>query len=730
MKRTRILWAVMALLLIPALTDARVTRIEITSLESPTFDGRVFGNVGQYEKLRGKIYGEVDPGDPLNAVIVNLDKAPQNTNGMVEYVTNFLIIKPVDMRKGNGKIFYEINNRGNHLGGFGINDISAGNDPTTAEDAGNGFLQRQGYAIVDAGWEGDVLPGNFRLTAEFPIATENGAEITAPILVEFSDRYTRNADIQANGGVSLPLSGSLSFASYESISTDQSVAGAELRVRFSDSTRPGTADIPAGMVIPTSEWQFAKCSKDPDTGVLTSTPSTTDICLPAGFSVDKVYQFIYTAKNPRVMGLGYAVTRDLGSFLRFETEDDFGNPNPLARSRHRRSRASTGITQIYARGISSTGMYVRDFIYQGFNEDEEHRKVFDAMWTEIPGAHKLYLNYAFAQPNPYSVQHRDRYVPDTSFPTTYAVTTDPLTGLTDGILKRCQDTDTCPKIFHVDSSTEYWQFRASLVTTDGLGNEIALPHNVRSYFMKGTQHGPAAVPSLGICQQLSDPLPRGARERAILVALDKWVTKGIPPPDSRYPRVSDGALVPFDQPSTGFPEIPGVIYAGLVNASGVRDFGPMVTENSGLVTMTPPVAVPGGEHVILVPKVDADGNDVAGVGAVQLLVPIATYTGWNTRAAGFSEGDLCDLTGMFLPFAETKDERLAAGDPRLSLEERYKDHKSYVKAVRNAARKLRKEGFLLKEDEKKIIQEAQESDILREVDHHHYHRDKHDHYRR
>ncbi|HEX9898292.1 MAG TPA: alpha/beta hydrolase domain-containing protein, partial [Candidatus Methylomirabilis sp.] len=668
----------LALSFLVSLTEARITRIEITSRE-PLAGGMSFGETGPYEKLRGKIHGEVDPGDPLNAVIVDLDKAPLNAGGMVEYATNFLMLKPVDMSKGNGKIFYGINNRGNTSSGTQrFNDAPTTNNPTTAQDLGNGFHFRQGYALVDAGWEGDVLEGNFRLTADYPVATDGGATITAPILVEFHDRYTNDARIAANGRVSLPLSGSLDFASYESISTDQAVAQAELRVRFSDSARPGTADIPPGVVIPTGQWAFARCSKDPVTGVITSVPSTTDICLPVGFSLDAVYQLIYTAKNPQVMGLGYAVTRDVGSFLRNQTADDFGNANPLALS-----AASPGITHMYAYGSSSTGMYVRDFIYQGFNEDESHRKVFDAMWTNIPGAHKLYLNYAFGQPNPFSVQHRDRYVPDTSFPTSYAVTTDPLTGLTDGILKRPA---TDPIVIHTDSSTEYWQFRAALVTTDGLGHDIALPDNVRSYFMSGEQHGPAAVPALGICQQLSNPLPRGAHHRAVLVALDAWVTEGIRPPKSRFPRVENGTLVPFDQASTGFPSIPGVVYAGLVNASGERDFGPLVSSNRGLVTLNPPVPMPGGEHVILVTKVDKDGNDIAGVRVPQLEVPIATYTGWNTRAAGFSEGDLCDLTGMYLPFAKTKAERLANGDPRKSLEERYKTHDKYVKQVGKAAR--------------------------------------------
>ncbi len=699
---TRILGALLAGMvafgatwLAPA-AEARITRIEITS-RVPFAGGMSFGDTGPYEKIRGKFYAEVDPANPVNAVIVNLDKAPRNSRGMVEYATNFLMFKPVEMSRGNGKLFYDINNRGNTALSFTfLNDGSGGgNDPTTAQHAGNGFLMRQGYAIVDAGWEGDVLLGNNRLTIEEPVPTNGGAPITAPILVEFIPGATNP--------VSLPLSGNVNFASYESVSTDQALAQAELRVRPSDSTRPGTADIPAGTVVPRSQWSFARCTRDPMTGAITSTPSTTDICLPAGFQFDNVYQLVYTAKNPRVMGLGYAATRDVGSFLRHQMTDDFGNPNPLAHD-----VASTGITHVYALGISSTGMYVRDFIYQGFNGDERHRKVFDVMWTMIPGAHKLYLNYEFSQPNPFSVQHRHRYVPDTSFPTTYGVTTDPLTGLTDGILKRPR---TDPLVIHTDSGTEYWQFRASLVHTDSLGRDLTLPDTARVYYMSSEQHGPAAVPARGICQQLSNPLPRGARDRAILVAFDAWASQGIRPPDSEYPR--GGHLVPFDQKSTGFPAIPGVTYAGLLNASGVRDFGPDVTQNRGLVTLNPPVPVPGGEHVILVPKVDHDGNDVAGVRVPQLEVPIATYTGWNVRAAPAVEGDLCDLTGMYLPFAKTRAERLATGDPRKSLEERYRTHEGYVKEVEKAARKLMKERFLLEEDVERIVQAAEDSDVLK-----------------
>jgi hypothetical protein len=612
---------------------------------------------------------------------------------MVEYATDFLILKPVDMSKGNRKIFYTINNRGNTgaLGAFN-GALGVGNNPTTAAHAGNGFLQRQGYAIVDAGWQGDVLPGNFRLTAQYPTVTDVGAEITGTIAVQFD--VSRH--IPVTGAVSLPLN-QANFDSYETVSLDTSSASLTVRDLVQSPETP----------IPSDRWAFATCQRNPTTGVVENiVPSSKHICYFEGFDPNKLYQLVYTAKNPRPMALGYAVTRDVGSFLRNQTSDDFGNPNPLALG-----AASTGITHMYAYGSSSTGMYVRDFLYLGFNEDEDNRKVFDAMWTNIPGGLRLHQNTRFTMPDIYSRQ--DLWAglwPMATFPFSYGVTTDPITGRTDGILKRPQ---TDPIVIHTDSSEEFWQFHGALVTTDGRGHDIPLPDNVRVYFMSSEQHGPAAVPTQGLCQQLDNPLPRGSINRAVLVALDEWVTKGIRPPDSRYARVDDGTLVPFDQASTGFPSIPGVTYAGLANTLPLRFYGPSFSSTGGVIDVMPPITLAGSGYTILVPKVDQDGNDLAGVRVPQLEVPTATYTGWNLRAAGFREGDLCGLDGMYLPFAETKVERLATGDPRLSLEERYRNHGGYVSRIIEAARKQRAERLLLQEDFARIVKGAAESDVLK-----------------
>ncbi len=710
MKRTTLLaTTLLAMILIPALAAARVTRLEITRRE-PLVGGMPFGASGPYEKLVGTAYLEVDPGDPRNAVIQDLDLVPANAAGRVELSTDVLILKPVDMSRGNGKIFFEVNNRGDNLAFFLMQDsvVFPANDPSTAADVGNGFLMRQGYTLVWAGWEGDVKAGNGRFTIQLPFPTADGTaggeEITERIIVEFHDRV-----FGGETPTTKPLSGGPSFGedflSYEAVSTDPVAAEAELRVRPSDSFRPGQAAIPQGTVVPTSEWSFAHC---PDGAP--GTPSTTDVCFFAGFRNDRVYQLIYRAKNPRVMGLGYAATRDVVSFLRHAAVDDEGTPNPLA----------TAIGPALCQGTSSSGMYLRDFLFQGFNEDETGRRVCDGMSIHIPGAHKLYLNYRFAQPNPFSVPHRDRYVPDVNFPVTYQVTPDPLGELPDdGILRRCLASGTCPKIFHTDTSTEYQVFRSALVHTDGQGNDLPLPPNVRMYLLSGTQHFvfKGFPPDRGFgdrqLQQPSNATHAGILMRALWVALDEWVTEGIEPPASRIPTVAAGTLVAPDQTSVGFPDIPGVRYTGGVNASGERDFGPRAPrgENRGIVDYLLPVVL--SEHVGLVPRADELGIDLGGINQPIVEVPVATLTGWNLRTAEFTEDDYCDLCGMTIPLFRTAAERLAAGDPRPSLKELYRSHGGYVSRIAAAARALKAQRLLLQEDVHRVIVEAAQSDVLK-----------------
>jgi hypothetical protein len=358
-------------------------------------------------------------------------------------------------------------------------------------------------------------------------------------------------------------------------------------------------------------------------------------------------------------------------------------------------------------------MYFRDYLYFGFNEDEQGRRVCDGVHIHVPGALRLYLNYRFAQPNPFTQQHRERYVPDVNFPVTYAVTRDSLSGREDGILKRPA---TDPKVIHTDTSNEYWQFRASLLGSDPSGSvDVADPVNVRRYLLSSTQHGwfKGDTPHHGIanrqCQQLTNATHTGVILRALIVALEQWVKDGTPPPDSRVPRIADGTLVASDR--LAFPSIPGVTFTGLYNGSGERDFGPRVNGNSGVVDRLFPGIL--STHRILVPQVDRLGNDIPGVRHPLVEAPIATLTGWNTRTPEFGGDDLCDLLGSTIPLPRTRKDAKASNDPRPALEDLYRDHDDYVGKVEQAAKALEKQRLMLSEDVELTVREANESDVLR-----------------
>lgn len=703
-----------ALIAVPS--EGKLVRLDIKSREVVAA-GMTFGATGAYEKLTGTAYFEVDPRDPLNAQVFDINnaelsratrgssddsgddeddnKSANDREGVVKFSADAVILKPIDMSKGNGQLFFEVNNRGNKITLPMLNDTAPGvnnNNPSVPADFGNGFLMRQGYVVAWVGWGADIAPGGDRLTVKFPIAMDHGQPITERILTEYSDRNFGGAT-----PFTLPLSGGPAFNSYEAVATNPAAAEAELRRRPSDSPRPPSPAIPSGEVVPTSEWSFASCPSGAP-----GTPSLTDICLKGGFQNNMVYELRYRATKSPVMGLGYLTSRDFVSFLKHDRRDKTGTPNPVH-----------GIGKALCLGISSSGMYYRDYLYQGFNEDERGRRVCDGMQIHIPGVHKLYLNYRFAQPNPFSVQHRERYVPDANFPRRYQVEHDPLTGRRGGVLNH---PETDPKLFHTDSGTEYWQFRSSLVDTDDLGtSDLRHPQNVRRYLYSSTQHFPTkgATPTYGtgnrMCEQLSNVTHPGVISRALVVALDQWVRFNRIPPHNRVPTIFDGTLVPPE--ALAFPKIPGVTFLGLYNRSGERDFGPRVKGNRGVIDNLIPTVL--SEHRNLVPQVDAFGNDLAGIRHPLVEAPIATLTGWNTRRPEFTAGDLCDLTGMTVPLKTTAAERLASGDPRPSLQELYGTHEGYVNAIREAANKLERQGLMLREDVEKTISEAEASNVLK-----------------
>ncbi|MBV9431369.1 MAG: hypothetical protein JO137_06055 [Hyphomicrobiales bacterium] len=464
------------------------------------------------------------------------------------------------------------------------------------------------------------------------------------------------------------------------------------------------------MRIPESEWSFAVCEQGKP-----AVPDEKHVCLKAGFQPGHLYELIYRAKDPTIGGLGFAATRDVGAFLRNAMKDDMGNANPVY--------LPDNLATI--EGTSQSGRMIRSFLALGFNRDESGKRVFDGAYPHIGGG-LLPLNVRFGQPVRAWGQQTDHVYPAYDFPFTYARETDPLTLRTQGILDRCMATDTCPRIFHVATSLEMWEGRQSLGLTDPLGlRDVPDPANVRTFIMGSTQHGPAALPlatqaPFGNCQQQPNPNPQLWTMRALMSALTAWVLDDVAPPESAVPRIADGTLVAPDQ--VRFPPMPANRYGGVERPAAstarvydtlhVLDFGSLyrAADSSGIITREPPL-VRSGSYGVLEMQVDADGNDIAGIESVFSQVPIGTYTGWNLGRKDRFENGLCNLQGSFIPFAATRTERLANGDPRLSIEERYPTKDVYVAALKKAADGLVAKRYLLPDDAKLLVERAEKEGI-------------------
>ncbi len=645
--------------------QARITKIQITS-RAIAFGGASFGSVGQYETLRGVAFGEVDPHDPLNAVITDIKLAPRNARGMVEYNMDIWINKPVDMTRANGTLLHDVPNRGN------VRSLEINVGGAADLNAGDGWLQRQGYVMSDNGWQGDVDSG---LQIRLPIAThKNGTPIVERIRAEY---------IQGSAASTVDIT---TPPSYEAVSTSNVGATLTRRVHQNDPKE----------LIPNSQWAFADCSSTPFPGA----PSTTKVCLNGGFDTNHIYELLYDAKNPMVLGLGFAATRDFISFLRSGAAD-----NPLGHS----------IQNAIIYGSSQSGRYIRTFIHLGFNQDENGNMVVEGA---IPhkASNRGAFNVRFGQPDRLSgTQHTEAQYPGGESPQTWGVYHDKLSRVKAGQLDRCRKSDTCPKIFHTNTDTEYWQALMALNTTDSEGTEdLEIPGNVRIYLFAGTRHGggnvlaqpPATIPNPPAgCQMRNNSNPFIHGQRALLVALREWIVHGTEPPPSLYPRLSDGTLAALSD--IRYPYLPAVNFtlAGVTAQKFYLDRGPHfnVEDISGVMREPP---VKRGAYPVRQPQVDIDGNTVAGLPSTAMLAPLGTYLGWNVRRAGFSEGDSCDLNGAFVPFFRTLAERQAAGDPRPSLQERYPTHANYVAKVSAAADSLVARRLLLPEDAAFLIQQA------------------------
>jgi hypothetical protein len=639
-------------------------------VREPFADGMAFGDVGPYERLVGRVLFAIDPNDAANRAIVDLDQAPRNADGLVEYATDLYVLKPLDLARGNRRSLYDVNNRGTMRALQFFNDAPYSNSPRTAAHAGNGFLMRRGYTLVWSGWQGDILPVEERLTMHLPVARENGGPITGVVRAEF---------IAEEPGVTcFPLSANDYTVSYEAVSLDTRAATFTMREHEEDPRQP----------IPAESWQFAKLDANG-----TPIASPWHCYLPDGFRPGWLYELVYTAKDPTVLGLGLTGVRDLLSFLRHAQADADGAPNPLC------SEAAS-IEQIYGWGRSQSGRFLRELVYRGFNQDIQGRRVFDGIAPHVAGGGRIILNYRFAQPGRHPRQHEDHLYASDQFPFAYASLTDPLSGKTDGILTRPQ---TDPLVIHTQTASEYWQRRGSLVHTDPKGHDIPDHERARVYFFASSQHhaDPNSGPLQGIQRGCSNPLNTTPLLRALLDALDAWVTEGTPPPASRVPSAAAGTLVPAADVRERFPKIPSVEAPRHPNRLFAQEFG--ADFERGYQSKEPPDEDKSREYAVLVPQVDADGNDLPGIRTPHVEVPLATFTGWNFRQPGAAGQDLASLNGSYLPFAKSSAERQRSGDPRPSLEERYRSKAHYVRAVAQAAQRLVEQRLLLEEDADRYV---------------------------
>lgn len=647
----------------------------------PVADGYSFGEAGAYERLDARATLKVDPEAPANAFVVDLDKAPLDDDGRVTITSDVQILKPADMSRASRRMLVEIANRGNKRCLQFFNDAPGTNDPVSLAHMGNGYLLRRGHVVAWVAWQGDILPGDHRLQLDLPVATDDGRPLTGKVRTEFI--------AAASGITTFPLSGWVSTRSHPTVSRDTSRARL-VRRRYPHDTPEEIAP---------DKWMFARIEGggglDNQGAERAVVASDTHIHLPAGFEPGWIYELVYEASDPLVLGLGHVAVRDVTRFLRRDTADASGAPNPLG---------AGAIQRAYGWGRSQTGRYLRDFVWLGCNDDGSGRRVFDGILPHVSGAGLMWMNHRFANVvSPAGQEYEDHLNPADRFPFAYAASTDHLTGRSDAILKRPA---TDPLVLHTQSATEYWQRHGSLVHTDTQGNDLAEPANARVYLWSSSQHFADPLlksPTKGICRELVNVVWTSMLFRAMLDAMDAWATDGTPPPASRVPRRADGTLVGAADWHRQFPAIPGIMKPKGPSALARLDWGPDFA--AGIVDQ-PPRQLAGESYVVLVPSVDADGNDAAGVRAPMVAAPLATYTGWNLRDRGFGLGAMHEFTGSTIPFAETEAERTQTGDPRACLTARYGSSEGYVKAIRKAAEALVADRLMLAEDVERSVAAA------------------------
>ena len=695
----------LALACMPA--TARVTRIVIDQTLSPAFcRGEAcasHGSAGQYEQIAGRAWGELDPEDPLNALIQDIQLV-KDRDGKVRYVATFVITKPVDSARASGMLWHEVPNRGRpvlmsaqerEFGDIGLASSWQGDNAGFGNALGTTVRERMG---VDANhW------------LQLPVVkNRDGSPVTGQVFGRIINRSGTGAQplvVQTNPVPYMPASLDTGLATL--VSRDHETLDGRVR----GETR-----------IPPEDWKFCGGGSFDEPQPLTALP--VQICLRGGFNPAKLYQVVYTAKDPYPLGIGFAAWRDLGTFFKYAKADDQGTPNPIAGL----------ITHSIARGRSQSGNFLRGWLHLGFNQDEAKRQVHEGMWPVIAGR-RIALNFRWAQPDGVL----ELYQAGSEGPQWWLPWPDRARRLpARSIQDRCMASKTCPKIIEHFGSAEIWGLKLGpeWVGTDAR-RDIPLPDNVRRYYIASSGHGggrggfnaslaefhqkakPVQCPgnNWGTGVLPANPLSHDEAWRAITVHFRDWVMKDIAPPPSRYPTISANQLVRPEREAMGFPPLPGLRAGlpepGLINPLLDYDWGPQFdpSDASGIPTVAPPrirQVLP-----MLVPRVDPDGNEVGGIPVVLLEAPLGTYLGWNITATGFHAGRLCSYAGGMVPFARTRAEREANRDPRLSLEERYGSHAGYVEAVRRAVELVRSAGFLLERDAAALVRQAEGSSVLR-----------------
>jgi alpha/beta hydrolase family protein len=670
--------------------EARVASIVIDSPAAPAFAGAAIGTAGPYVTLKGRVFGVLDPHDQHNTIIQDLELAPRDAHGMVQYIATFQITMPADLSKATGLMFNEVSNRGGNA------------IPTTAAAVVPGAIYLQ------SGWQGDLLAHcttDYPCTAlnvpftgtqqviQVPVAkNKDGSTITGPVYGHIANATGSTAQMVI---FTTPVP-------YQPLSTDTT------KTEFwSLASQTITGVDGAKTLIPSADWAWADCSTVPFPG----TPDPTRICVRNGFNSDLLYEMVFKAKNPLVLGVGYAATRDIISFFHHASADDNGTANPIV----------DAVRKVITVGSSQSGSFIRSSIHLGFNQDEQNRQVVDGAWPQIDGR-QLYMNVRFALPDVIT----NLYMMADEAPVWWAHYPDKARHFpAEGLLDRCTETRTCPEVLETFGSLEFYDEKMS---PDLIGftaeEDIPLPRNVHRYYYPSTTHGgggggftfAANPPPANGCVFPANPNPESDSNNALQDDFVELVMQGTPMPRSSYPTLRDRLLVPATQRAEGFPDIPNYPFQGnQINFAELFDFGPDIDyrNQTGIVTIQPPII----DRVLptYAVKVDSDGNEFAGVRSVLLQAPLATYTGWNTFAAGIYKGQQCGLTASSFPFQETKAQRIVAHDPRRSIEERYGTHQGYVCVVTNAANEAVKQRFLRSTAAATLIAQAQAGNVLTDI---------------